>query len=110
VANYDVSNDKEACGSSVGHITTTTCSGKRQAQPPVDHFERLLEEACSNHAYPIKHKLKDCDMMKNFMISGSLTRGMELDEDPGVSDTMPFPGEDAVMTFYDGRPHQEGTM
>jgi hypothetical protein len=49
-------------------------------------------------------------MMKNFMISGSLTRGMELDEDSGVSDTMPFPREDAVMTFYDGRPHQEGTV
>jgi hypothetical protein len=45
----------------------------------------------------IKHKLKDCDMMKNFMVSGSLTRGRELDEDLGGSDTMPFPEEDAVM-------------
>jgi hypothetical protein len=36
-------------------------------------------------------------MMKNFMVSGSLTRGMELDEDLGGSDTMPFPEEDAVM-------------
>jgi hypothetical protein len=33
--------------------------------------------------YPVKHKLKDCNMMKNFMISRSLTRGMELDKDPG---------------------------
>jgi predicted ATP-dependent Lon-type protease len=42
----------------------------------------LLKEACPNHVYPIKHKHKhkDCDMMKNFMISGSFTRGMELDE------------------------------
>jgi hypothetical protein len=42
-------------------------------------------------------------MMKSFMISGSLTRGMELDEDPSGSDAMPFPGEDAVMTVYGGR-------
>jgi hypothetical protein len=23
--------------------------------------------------YPVRHKLKDCDMMKSFMISGSFT-------------------------------------
>jgi hypothetical protein len=33
--------------------------------PQQDHFEKLLEETCSNHTYPIKHKLKDCDMIKN---------------------------------------------
>jgi hypothetical protein len=43
-------------------------------------------------------------MMKSFMILGSLTWGMELDEDPGRSNTMPFPGEDTVMMVYDGRP------
>jgi hypothetical protein len=44
------------------------------------------------------------------MVSRSLTRGMELDEDPGRSDTMPFPGEDAVMMVNDRHPHQEGAM
>jgi hypothetical protein len=43
-------------------------------------------------------------MMKNFIISGSLTLGMELDEDPGGSDTMPFPREDAIMMVYDAPP------
>jgi hypothetical protein len=76
----------------------------RQARTPIDHFERLLEEACPSHAYPVKHKLKDYDMMKNFIISGSLTLGMELDEDPGGSDTMPFPREDAIMMVYDAPP------
>jgi hypothetical protein len=42
--------------------------------------------------------------MKNFMISGSLTQGMELDEDLGGSDTMPFPRENTVMMVHDGRP------
>jgi hypothetical protein len=77
-------------------------------RPPIDHFERLLEEAYLNHAYPTKHKLKDYDMMTNFMTSVSLTRGMELEEDLGGNDVMPFPGVDAVMTVYDGRPLQGG--
>jgi hypothetical protein len=53
---------------------------------------------------PIKHKLKNCSMMKNFMASGSLTRGMELDEVPEEGDVTPFPREDAVMMIYDGCP------
>jgi hypothetical protein len=43
-------------------------------------------------------------MMKNFMVSGSLIRGMELDEVPDESNTMPFSGEAAVMMVYGGRP------
>jgi hypothetical protein len=70
---------------------------------PTYHFERLLEEACPNHVYPIKHKLRDCGMMKNFMVLGSLTQGMELDDD----DVTPFPGEDGLMTIYDGSPLPE---
>jgi hypothetical protein len=54
-----------------------------------DHFERLLEEACLNHMYPVKYKLKDYVMMKNFMTSGSLTRDKETK------------GE-VVMMVYDG--------
>jgi hypothetical protein len=57
----------------VGHISTTTHSDKRPTRPPVDHFKRLLEKACPNHAYPIRHKLKDCSTMRSFMTSGSLT-------------------------------------
>jgi hypothetical protein len=43
-------------------------------------------------------------MMKKFMASGSITRGMELNEVPNEGDVMPFPGEDTVMTTYDGCP------
>jgi hypothetical protein len=59
--------------------------------------------ACPNHAYPFRHKLKNYNMMKTFMISGPLPGGMDLDEDPGGSDLMPFTGEDVVMTVYSGR-------
>jgi hypothetical protein len=58
--------------------------------------------ACPNHVYPVKHKLRNCGMMNNFMISGSLTRDMELEEHQDRRDVMPFPEEDAVMTVYEG--------
>jgi hypothetical protein len=53
---------------------------------------------------PISHKLKDYNMMKSFMISGSPTWGMGLDEDSGRSDVVPFPEENAIMMVYDGSP------
>jgi hypothetical protein len=87
----------------VACVVTAIGSSKCQAWLPTDHFERLLEEACQNHMYPIKHKLRDCCMMKNFMVSGSLTRGIGLNEIPVESDTMPFPTEDAMMMIYNGR-------
>jgi hypothetical protein len=47
----------------VGHVSTVMCSNMRLARPPTYHFKRLLEEAYPNHVYPIKHKLKDCDIV-----------------------------------------------
>jgi hypothetical protein len=64
----------------MARIMTAVGSSKCQAQPPTDHFERLLKEACPNHTYPMKHKLRDYDMMKNFLVSGPLTRGIGLDK------------------------------
>jgi hypothetical protein len=100
--NSDIS--KEAGGSIMACTMAITDSGKRQARPPMDHFTNLLKETWLNHANPIKHRLRECGMMKNFMASGSLTRGMEVDEVPDEGDTMPFPREDAVMMIYVGRP------
>jgi hypothetical protein len=74
----------------VVRVSTAAGSGKHHTRLPLDHLEKLLEEACPNHAYPVKHKLKDRDMMKNFMASRSLIRGMELDEVPYECDAMPF--------------------
>jgi hypothetical protein len=63
----DDGHDWEACGSDVGGSSTTTRSDKRPTRPPTDYFKRLLKEACPNHAYPVRDKLKDCDMMRSFM-------------------------------------------
>jgi hypothetical protein len=75
-----------------------------QARLATYHLKRLVEEACRNHTYPVRHKLKDCGMMRSFMTSGSLTWGVELDEGKGGSDTTPFPEENVVMLVYGGPP------
>jgi hypothetical protein len=47
-------------------------------------------------------------MMKSFMTSGSLSRGMEVYEVPDEGDTMPFAGEDAVGRSMMAAPHRGG--
>jgi hypothetical protein len=94
----------EAGGFGVRCISTVARSDERSVRPPTDHFKRLLKEACPNHAYPVKHRLKDYGMMRSFMTSGSPTLGVELNEGPDGSYTTPFPEENAIMMVYGGRP------
>jgi hypothetical protein len=98
MTNHDNNNYGKASGSSRRCITMAAHGNKHLARSPTDHFRRLLEVACPDHVYPIRHKLEDYDMTKIFMISGSFTQGIELNKDPGGSDTMPFHEEDTVMT------------
>jgi hypothetical protein len=98
----------ETAGSGMRHTLTAGCNDKRQARLPMDHFKRLLDEACPNHAYPVRHKLKDCGMMRSFMTSGSITWGAELDEGPDGSDMTPFPEKNVIMTLYGDAPHRGG--
>jgi hypothetical protein len=50
-------------------------------QPPKDHFKKVLEAACSHHPYPVRHKLRDCTVMKRFMSSDTSADGNELARD-----------------------------
>jgi hypothetical protein len=54
---------------------------------------------CLNHSYPVKHKLKDCTMMKNFMTSGAPSWGRNPEGDLNVKDATPVPGEVVVVTI-----------
>jgi hypothetical protein len=99
-----VGNDSEASSSSVRCTLTAAHSDKRQVRPPTEHFKRLLEEACPNHVYPVRHKLKDYGVTRSFMTSGSITWGVELNEGSDGSDTTLFPKENTVLTVYEGRP------
>jgi hypothetical protein len=94
----------EAGSSSMGQISSVMHGNRCLVRPPTDHFKRLLEETCPNHAYPVKHKLKDYGKMQSFMTLGSLTWGTEVDEGPNGSDTAPFPEESVIMTIFEGPP------
>jgi hypothetical protein len=60
---------------------------KASAEDAPDHFKKMLEGPCPNHAYPIKHTYKDCGLMKKFLFEGSKKEDREKKPDP--------PGDDA---------------
>jgi hypothetical protein len=39
--------------------------------PSRDHFERLLDASCPHHEVPVKHTLRECRLMKNY-VKGTL--------------------------------------
>ena len=45
--------------------------GRKPAEGTPNHFEKLLEGPCLNHAFPVKHLYKDCSLMKWFLSGGS---------------------------------------
>ena len=38
--------------------------GWKPTEGTLNHFEKLLEGACPYHAFPVKHPLKDCSLMR----------------------------------------------
>jgi hypothetical protein len=56
-------------------VATAEGKGKKAStEGAPDHFEKLLEGPCPNHAYPIKHLYKDYGLMKKFL-SGGVKKG-----------------------------------
>jgi hypothetical protein len=71
LSSYDEGdNDKEVGDSDEELVAAAECDFKRQARKPANHFEKLLKATCPNRAYPIRHKLKEYTMMKNYMTIG----------------------------------------
>jgi hypothetical protein len=60
---------------------------------PADHFENLLEVTCPNLAYHVKHKLKECSMMKNYMTTGGVAKGKKPDGNSAGKAAAHFPKE-----------------
>jgi hypothetical protein len=79
--------------------------------PSRDHFERLLDAPCPHHEVLVKHTLRECRLMKNY-VKGTLKpktvdqpdkQGPSHDNDDGVGAV--FPGEDsAVHMIFGGSP------
>jgi hypothetical protein len=92
VASDDGGNEK-VDNSDEGYVMNTERDLKCQTRPPKDHFEKLLEAACPNQSYPVKHKLQDCTMMKIFMTSRALSKAKKPGEDPGGKGVTSILGE-----------------
>ena len=41
--------------------------GKQPQQGLSDHFNKLMDGLCPNHAYPVKHLYKECELLKRFL-------------------------------------------
>jgi hypothetical protein len=94
--------NKEADDSDEEHVTAVECNFKCHAWQLADHFKKLLEATCPNHAYPIRHKHKECSMMKNYMTTVALAKSKKPKGDPVGKTATPFLGEEKVMSIYEG--------
>ena len=48
--------------------------GQKPMEGIPNHFEKMLEGPCPNHAFLAKHLYKDCGLMRKYL-SGGLNKG-----------------------------------
>jgi len=93
--------------------------GRKPTEGTSDHFEKLLEGPCPNHAFPVKHLYKDCGLMKQFLSEGSNKGEHGKDSNPTTDDTKEKDGgflmpDGCLMIFrgleaYDSKRRQKVT-
>ena len=42
-------------------------TAKQPQQGMPDHFNKLMDSPCTNHAYSVKHLFKDFELLKHFL-------------------------------------------
>ena len=73
--------------------------GRKPTEGTPDHFEKLLEGPCLNHAFPVKHLYKDYVLMKRFLFGGSNKGEHRKEPKPTIDDTK---GKDGGFSTLDG--------
>ena len=80
--------------------------GRKPTEGTPNHFEKLLEGPCPNHAFPIKHLLKDYSLMRRFLSRGSNKGEQGKDPAPTADDTEEkdddFPTPDGCLMIFGG--------
>ena len=83
----------------------------------LNHFEKMLEGLCPNHAFPVKHLLKDYGLMHKFLL-GSANKGEQgkapaptIDDEEEKDEAFPTPNG-TLMIFggsmaYDSKRRQK---
>ena len=67
----------------------------------------MLEKPCTNHGYPVKHKLKDCDLMRRLLRKIGKPGGdgrdkwLPADQDKEKPAEEPFPEVDRCLVIID---------
>ena len=90
--------NKQRCEGSL-MATTDRKGGQKPTEGSLDHFEKLLEGPCPNHAFPIKHLYKDCVLMKWFLSGGS-NKGEHRNDPKSTTDDAE--GKDSGFPTLDG--------
>ena len=88
-------------------MATTDHKGDRKpAKGTSNHFKKLLEGPCPNHAFPVKHLYKDYALMKRFLPGGSNKGEHRKDPDPTMDDAEEkddgFPTPDGFLMIFGG--------
>jgi hypothetical protein len=72
-------------------VTTVECKASRpkgnQGKPALtrDHFEKLLDASCPYHEVPVKHTLRECRLMKNYVKSTLMPKVADQPDKQGPS-------------------------
>ena len=60
--------------------------GRKPAEGTPNHFKKMLEGPCPNHAFPVKHLYKECGLMRKYLSRG-LNKGEQGKEPtPSIDD------------------------
>jgi hypothetical protein len=87
-------------------ITAADCVDKRQGN--ADQFKQLVEKPCTNHGFPAKHMLKDCELLKLMLGQPSKRKGGDRDKEAPKDHGAPpkggsgFPDSDGCLMFFGG--------
>ena len=78
-------NKKQRCDNSL-MAAADRKGGRKPTKGTPNHFEKMLEGPCPNHAFPAKHLYKDCGLMRKFL-SRSSNKGEQGKDSPPLQTT-----------------------
>jgi len=80
--------------------------GRKPTEGTPNHFEKLLEGPCPNHAFPVKHLYNDYILLWGFLSGGSNKGEHRKDADPTMDDAEEkdggFPTPDGCLMIFGG--------
>jgi hypothetical protein len=50
-----------------GEVAVADRSPRPLAKTNNDHFQKLMDSLCQSHGFPVRHKLRECELLKRFI-------------------------------------------